>query len=178
MKTFEPLIHPELQGKTLNRIYHRVSVRGILHKEGKLLLIYTKRYDDYSLPGGGVEANESLEKALIREMEEETGAQNVRIIRPFGILEETRPIHYPEYDAMHQISHVFVCEADDVFNTPQMESYEQSNGSAPVWIPLEKALAHNQSVYALQPKHMGFSIEREIILLRAIEEELKLRGNE
>lgn len=39
----------------------------------KVLMVKNIDNDTWSLPGGGVEGNESLEEALIREVKEETG---------------------------------------------------------------------------------------------------------
>lgn len=54
-----------------------ISVQLILEKENKILLMKRKNtgYEDgkYSLPGGHVEANEEIRKALIREAKEEIG---------------------------------------------------------------------------------------------------------
>ena len=54
-----------------------ISVQLILEKEDKILLMKRKNtgYEDgkYSLPGGHVEANEEIRKALIREAKEEIG---------------------------------------------------------------------------------------------------------
>ncbi|OGG07346.1 hypothetical protein A2872_03415 [Candidatus Gottesmanbacteria bacterium RIFCSPHIGHO2_01_FULL_42_12] len=51
----------------------RVSVYGILKLFGKVLLQRHPIYKTYSLPGGGIEIGETVETALIREYEEETG---------------------------------------------------------------------------------------------------------
>ena len=54
-----------------------VSVQLLLEKEDKILLMKRKNteYEDgkYCLPGGHVEANEEIRKALIREAKEEIG---------------------------------------------------------------------------------------------------------
>jgi ADP-ribose pyrophosphatase YjhB (NUDIX family) len=54
---------------------HRVRVTGVLIEDGRLLLVRQRVTPErgWSLPGGGVEAWETLEEALLREMEEETG---------------------------------------------------------------------------------------------------------
>lgn len=54
-----------------------VSVQLLLEKDNKILLMKRKNtgYEDgkFSLPGGHVEANEEIRKALIREAKEEVG---------------------------------------------------------------------------------------------------------
>jgi len=43
------------------------------HSKSKVLMVYNIDHDSWSLPGGAVEPNETLEQAVIREVEEETG---------------------------------------------------------------------------------------------------------
>ncbi|MDS9473074.1 NUDIX hydrolase [Sporosarcina pasteurii] len=48
-------------------------VYALMIQEGKVLMVQNKRHHNWSLPGGGVEKGETLEQAVIREVEEETG---------------------------------------------------------------------------------------------------------
>lgn len=52
----------------------------VLNERGEILFIY--RNDKWDLPKGKVEAEESIEIAAIREVEEETGVSNLKIVRP------------------------------------------------------------------------------------------------
>ena len=51
----------------------RVACRGIIIKDGMILTSYETRTNQYMLPGGGKEANESNLDCVIREVKEETG---------------------------------------------------------------------------------------------------------
>ena len=51
----------------------REACRGIVIKNGNILLSYEVKSDQYFIPGGGVENTESLEKCAVREIYEETG---------------------------------------------------------------------------------------------------------
>lgn len=48
-------------------------VYAVILKEGKVLMVKNKKYNNWTLPGGGVEKGETLEQAAIREVWEETG---------------------------------------------------------------------------------------------------------
>jgi 8-oxo-dGTP diphosphatase len=59
---------------------HSISVGGLVFREGKILLVqmnYGSNKGLWMIPGGMVEAGESLEEAVIREVKEETGISTV-----------------------------------------------------------------------------------------------------
>lgn len=51
----------------------RVACRGIVLSKGNILLSYEVNTDQWFIPGGGLEADESLEECCSRELAEETG---------------------------------------------------------------------------------------------------------
>ncbi len=63
-----------LTKKDISSNFHRAT-RGILIKDGKLLLLHSKDLDYYMLPGGGIEPDESETSCIKREMLEETGIE-------------------------------------------------------------------------------------------------------
>lgn len=58
----------------------RAAGGKVRHQNGKLLFIY--RNEKWDLPKGKIEKRESLEKAAMREIEEETGVSNLSIVKP------------------------------------------------------------------------------------------------
>ena len=46
---------------------------GVLVRDGSVLLVHRPKYDDWSLPKGKLEGDETWEQAALREVEEETG---------------------------------------------------------------------------------------------------------
>lgn len=171
MKLLTELIHPELVSRE-GRVLRRQAARGIVLRDDRILLLFTERYNDFSLPGGGVDQNEDIQVALKRELEEETGARNVEVRAHYGFIEEYRPHWKPDYDLMHMTSHFFVCDVAPELAAVRMENYEIANGMRPVWIGVEKAMNHNRQVMLRQEKTMGQSIQRETFMLEKIASEL------
>ena len=82
MKKLTIDLHDYIEGGS---VYKRTAVRGIIQKDKKYLLIYSK-YGDHKFPGGGLKQGESLEETLLREVQEETGY----IVKKESILEGDR----------------------------------------------------------------------------------------
>ena len=160
---------PDIKTLEHKTVFTRLATRSIAIQENSILLMYTKRYDDYSLPGGGIDANEDQISGMKRELNEETGAQNIRDIKPFGIYEEYRPWYKPDFDVQHMISYCFTCKIDKQLGNSSLEDYEQKNGMKAVWINIHDAIKHNENTIATSTKK-GMSIERETFLLKLIVE--------
>jgi 8-oxo-dGTP pyrophosphatase MutT (NUDIX family) len=170
MRLLKSTVHPGVNPLSAKR-FMRNSTRAIVLNGENILLLYTKRYHDYSLPGGGIDKGESNIEGLIRELKEETGAQNVQNIKEFGLFEEYRPWYKEGFDTVHMYSYCYTCTIDDKLLEPELEAYEISNGMFPTWVNIHKAIAHNEKTMAKSDKK-GLSIERETFLLKLIVSEL------
>jgi len=169
---FHPDVSPEDTLATSKLVLiERHAARGIVVRGDNILLLYTQRYHDYSLPGGGIDEGEDEIAGLIRELKEETGAQGVRNVKAFARYDEYRPWYKPNADIIHMISHCYLCDIDDALGETAFESHEVSNGMTPVWMNIYEAIEHNQDVKANSDKK-GLSIERETFLLKVIAQEL------
>ncbi len=110
----------------------RHACRGILVKDGSLLLSYEANNDKYIIPGGGVEAGESYAQCCERELLEETGMR-VRAVRCCLEIDEL-------FDVWRHVNHYFVCELIEDTGKQQLTEGEKQAGYVPVWMPLQDAL--------------------------------------
>ena len=163
--------HPDIEHLDDKIIFQRNAARAIVLDGEDVLLLYTERYHDYTLPGGGIDDGEDVIAGLVRELEEETGAKNIHSIKPFGIFEEFRPWYKDDADVMHMTSYCYTCKIDRELGETSYEDYEVKNGMRPVWMNVHDAIAHNEKTMAETPKK-GMSIERETFLLQLISKEL------
>lgn len=171
MRLIKKLVHPDVKAMT-GVILTRQAARGIVLRERSILMLFTERYNDFSFPGGGVAEGEDMIDGLRRELEEETGACNVRVQRSFGYIEELRPHWRPGFDLMNMTSHFFFCDIDPELRATKMEDYETANGMRPVWVDLDEAITHNRGVMQRREVTMGLSIQRETFMLEELVSDL------
>ena len=171
MQKLKTHYHPEVETLENKSVFTRLATRSIAIQGDTILLLYTERYEDYSLPGGGLDANEDKVEGMMRELHEETGARNIKNIKPFGIYEEYRPWYKPDFDVQHMISYCYTCDINNELGESNLEAYETNNGMKAVWINIHEAIRHNKETMASSDKK-GMSIERETFLLMLIAENL------
>ncbi|TCK92732.1 ADP-ribose pyrophosphatase YjhB (NUDIX family) [Natranaerovirga hydrolytica] len=165
------MIHKDIE-KIEGRVFERIAARGIVIKDSRILLLYTKRYNDYSFPGGGVDTEEDIITGLKRELKEETGAKNIEVMDGFGYIDEYRPHYKEECDMIHMVSYFYICQIDDELDSVNLEDYEIANGMVPVWVDINEAIKHNKKVISSKEESMGLSIERETLALELVAKEL------
>ncbi|MBO4475084.1 MAG: NUDIX domain-containing protein [Clostridiales bacterium] len=125
MKTIE--IHGLNSYKTWE--IERTACRGLVVKNGKLLLSYETVTDQYMIPGGGLEDGEDEKTCLIREMEEETGL----LVAPSDCLLEIDEY----YEEWKFVSRYFICKVTGEGKISMTER-EIEVGMEPRWLPIEE----------------------------------------
>lgn len=128
-------------GEELEEIY-RIAVRGIIFRDGKLLMIESED-GELKFPGGGMEEGEDDIETLIRETLEETGFAVIpETVREFGEIEEKRLALY-ENKIWHQINRYYFCEVGGVQSECGYSENEKAHGFKPVWYTLDEAFEKN-----------------------------------
>ena len=170
MRLLKSTVHQDIKDLSAPS-FRRDAARAIVLRDRQILLLHTQRYDDYSLPGGGIDKDETPINGLIRELQEETGAQNIGNIVEFGCYEEYRPWYRDNLQIVHMRSFCYRCSIDEQLQSPSFEAHEIANGMTPRWIDIDQAIAHNDDTLAHNQKQ-GLSIVRETFLLKLIAQEL------
>ena len=142
MKTIEILGENRFPEQTKTR----VACRGVVFSQGKILLTYEVNTDQYFIPGGGLEEDESLEECCIRELAEETGY----VVKP---LRQYLTIH-EYYEEWFFVSHYFICEVASE-TTRALTEREAEAGLEPKWVPLKEAV----DIFS---KHQEYAAEDEM----------------
>lgn len=146
----------------INTIRH--ACRGIIVKNDKILLCYEKYEDQYLIPGGGVENNESLIECCKREILEETGI----ICFPkenYLDIEES-------FQSMKHINHYFICDITAETQEINLTENEKKLGLCFVWISIDEAI----NIFEKYEEYKNISLARFGLYRRellAIKEYLK-----
>ena len=157
------------------QVFRRPSVRAVIERDGMVLLIYSQKYDYYKFPGGGVEAGESHEEALIREVAEESGYQIVSgSIREFGRVLRRHKDFCNENDIFEQENFYYFCEVTGEPVSVSLDDYEREEGFTAVWMEPFTAARHN--CYRTVKGGDSLMVEREGRVLDLVDLELLRRA--
>jgi ADP-ribose pyrophosphatase YjhB (NUDIX family) len=148
-----------IHGKTI----HRTAVRAVIQRGQSLLMIFSSNVGDYKFPGGGVDAGETHEQALRREVREECGAELSHIREEIGTVVEYDNDTETDCDTFKMTSHYYRCEVADGFGAQNLIGYERDLGFTPVWISIEAALQQNKTL--LDSENAPEWLRREIFVL-------------
>lgn len=123
----------------------RAACRGVVIRDGKILLSYEVNTDQWMIPGGGIETEESEESCCVRELAEETGF----LVKP---LQSYLKIHEYYEDWLYTSSY-FICQVMEQTES-KLTRREKEVGMEPRWIPLEEAV----SIFS---KHQDYTGQEE-----------------
>ena len=121
----------------------RPSVRGIVWRGDRLAMIHNSKYDGYIFPGGGIEPEESLEQALLREVNEETGLTIIpESIREYGsVLSVFKRFNN---EIFVQENYFYLCEAKEEIGVQKLDDYEMAEQYTLEFVTPHEALAVNR----------------------------------
>lgn len=108
-------------------VFSRPSARGIIIRNGKVAMVHSEKYDYYKFPGGGIEAGECKEDALIREVLEETGLCIIK-----NSIQEYGQVHRIQKgikeDIFIQDNYYFLCKVKEHIEQQNLDKYEADEG--------------------------------------------------
>ena len=137
----------------------RITARAIVrNQDGLYAVMYAKKFDLYSLPGGGVEEGEDVLTALRREVYEETGCL-CNGIRELGIVSENRgTLDYT------QVNYYYVVQGRRAGES-HLTDAEANSGTEVQWHTLEemRSLIENQHFERVQGKYL---VARDVAAIR------------
>ncbi len=131
------VICSDIEGNKFNvpvsELSFRPSVYALIIENGKILL--SKQWEGYDFPGGGMELGETIEKALKREVMEETGVE-VQVGKVIAC--ENSFFKLPFVGTyVHSILMYFLCKnIGGILTTDNFAENEKKYADMPEWIDL------------------------------------------
>lgn len=157
------------------KIYERPSARGIIVKDGKVLLNHSGKFGCYEFPGGGLEEGETPEQAMVREVAEETGyVVKPESIAEFGIVIRRQQDSRDPDGIFEQKNYYYLCEVAEETVPRKPDGHEVEEEVFPVWVDALATPAHrNRIAYGRLGEPF---IERERRVMEMADEELRRRA--
>ena len=154
------------------KVFKRPSARAIILKDGKVLLNYIEKFDCYEFPGGGIEAGETPEEAMIREVAEETGRVIVPgSVREFGIVIRRQQDSKDPDGIFEQENYYYFCDVTEDTVPRKPDEHEIAEGTGPVWVDtLAPCIRRNRRSFERTGEPF---IEREMRAMDLADEEIR-----
>ena len=137
------------------KIVTRPSARAIIIKNNKVYMIYSKKFDYYTFPGGGIEKGESVTDCLIRESKEEAGLIiKPETIKEFGYVHRIHKDIYDNESIFVQDNYYYLCDVEDNIINQSLTKREKDEGFSLELVDINKAIDVNRN-----HNHGSFSYE-------------------
>ena len=148
------------------KAFSRPSARAIVIENGRVAMVYSQKYGHYKFPGGGIEAGESREAALVREAREEAGlVLDPQSIRPYGFVHR---IERGDREPLFIQDHFYYLASASALVPQELDGYEAAEGYTLRWVdPREAAAADRSLIPAFEPRRR-FMLLREAMVLEKL----------
>lgn len=105
----------------------RPSARGIIvFDNNQIALVYSKKFDYYKFPGGGIHENEDKIIAMIREVQEETGLIVIpETVKEFGYVSRVQKSKYNPDTIFQQDNFYYTCSVENKVTSQNLDDYEK-----------------------------------------------------
>lgn len=110
---------------------------GVLKKNNKILFQKRKNDEFWALPGGAIGVLERSKDVIVRELEEEIGLKDIKVIRPLWLVE-----YFFKFDEVNQHQYIigYLLDIDDnqeIINKNEIEGIEKDKNIIYKWIDLK-----------------------------------------
>ena len=145
------------------RTFSRPSARAIVIEDGRVAMVYSRKFRHYKFPGGGIEPGESREAALLREAREEAGlVLDPQSVRPYGFVHRIERGDAEPIFLQDNFYHLALAVAA----VPQeLDGYEAEEGYTLRWVDPREAIRQNKALTSVYKRKYHTMLLREAMVL-------------
>lgn len=153
------------------KAFSRPSARAIVIREGRVAMVYSQKYSHYKFPGGGIEAGETREAALLREAREEAGlVLDPQSVRPYGFVHR---IEKGSEEPLFIQDNFYYLAAVSAVVPQELDGYEAAEGYTLRWADPREAIEQNRALTnAYKRKYHTMLLREAMVLERLMAERL------
>ena len=146
--------------------FSRPSARAVVIRDGRVAMVYSQKFRHYKFPGGGIEAGESREAALLREAREEAGlVLDPQSVRPYGFVHRIE--RGSEEPLFIQDNFYYLASASAI--VPQeLDGYEAEEGYTLRWVAPREAIDQNKALTSVYERKYHTMLLREVMVLERL----------
>ncbi len=126
----------------------RPSARGVvLGDSNNVAMVHSLKHGYYKFPGGGVEEEETIREALVREVREEVGLVVIpETIQEFGLV--PRLFRGMFEDILQEDNYYYICRAEKERVSQKLDAYEDDEQFVLSWVRADEAIEANAEAVA------------------------------
>ena len=145
------------------KVFSRPSARAVVVRGGRVAMVYSRKFDHYKFPGGGIEPGESREAALLREAREEAGlVLDPQSVRPYGFVHRIERGDAEPIFLQDNFYHLALAVAA----VPQeLDGYEAEEGYTLRWVDPREAIRQNKALTSVYKRKYHTMLLREAMVL-------------
>ncbi len=144
--------------------FQRDSARSIIIRDGKIVMIHSRKYDYYKFPGGGIENGEDPIEAMIRETQEEAGLTVIpETVKEYGYVHRIQRSDKDPSECFVQDNYYYLCDAADGLVSQDLDEYEKKESYQLEYIEPSLAIEKNRSVKDSPYNRMMFEREARVL---------------
>ena len=151
------------------RFFSRPSARAVVIRDGRVAMVYSRKFRHYKFPGGGIEPGESREAALVREAREEAGlVLDLKTVRPYGFVHR---IEKGDREPIFLQDNFYYLASVTATVPQELDGYEAAEGYTLRWVEPREAIEENKALTSVYKLKYHTMLLREAMVLERLQAE-------